>query len=186
MLCKRLFDFFIALFLLIIFWWLLLFLFCIAFFDTQSFGFYFQDRVGQYGKVFKIIKIKTIHSKKRTISNVGCFLRNSKLDELPQLINIVLGNMSFVGPRPDIIGYYDTIQGEARKILQLKPGLTSEAALKYANEEELLTQVADPKKYNDEVIFPDKVKLNLAYYYSRSFWGDIKIIFKTIKVILFN
>jgi lipopolysaccharide/colanic/teichoic acid biosynthesis glycosyltransferase len=120
-----------------------------------------------------------MHSKTAKVSKIGAFLRKYKLDELPQLINIVLGDMSFVGPRPDIAGYYDKLAGENRKVLDLKPGLTSEAALKYANEEDLLATVENPQQYNDEVIFPDKVKLNLAYYYSRSFWGDIKIIWKT-------
>ncbi|MGV6845133.1 MAG: sugar transferase [Lutibacter sp.] len=186
MLCKRLLDIFLALFLLLFFWWLLLFLFFIALFDTQSFGFFVQDRVGQFGKIFKIIKIKTIHPKNKTISKVGRFLRNSKLDELPQLINILVGDMSFVGPRPDIIGYYNGLKGESKKILQLKPGLTSKATLKYFNEEEILSKQKHPKQYNDEVIFPDKISMNLAYYYQRTFWGDIRIIFKTIKVIFFN
>lgn len=88
--------------------------------------------------------------------------------------------MSVVGPRPDIPGYYDLLEGENRKILELKPGLTSEASIKYANEEELLSKQENPLKYNDEVIFPDKVKINLDYYYNRSFWLDIKIIIQTI------
>ena len=88
--------------------------------------------------------------------------------------------MSFVGPRPDIPGYYDLLQGENRKILTLKPGLTSEASIKYKDEEELLAQQENPLAYNDRIIFPDKVKMNLEYYHQRSFWGDLGIIFKTI------
>ena len=111
---------------------------------------------------------------------MGAFLRNSKLDELPQLWNIVIGNMSFVGPRPDIAGYYDVLEGENRKILELKPGLTSLASIKYSKEELLLEQQENPLNYNDTVIFPDKVKMNLQYYYSNSVFIDVKIIWKTI------
>ncbi len=113
------------------------------------------------------------------ISAFGKFLRKSKLDELPQLINVLKGDMSFVGPRPDIPGYYDKLEGEQRNVLNLKPGITSEASIKYKNEEAILKGQANPLKYNDEVIFPDKVKMNLDYYYKRTFFGDIKIILKT-------
>ena len=116
----------------------------------------------------------------KTISRFAKFLRKSKLDELPQLFNIVKGDMSVVGPRPDIPGYYDALEGENRKILELKPGLTSEASIKYRNEEMLLQSVSNPKKYNDEIIFPDKVKMNLNYYYNHNLLIDLKIILKTI------
>lgn len=89
--------------------------------------------------------------------------------------------MSFVGPRPDVPGYYDNLQGEARKLLELKPGLCSRAALKYINEETILAKQEDPLKYNDEVLFPDKIKMNLEYYYNRSFLGDIQILLKCAK-----
>jgi lipopolysaccharide/colanic/teichoic acid biosynthesis glycosyltransferase len=111
-------------------------------------------------------------------------MRKYKIDELPQLLNVFLGKMSMVGPRPDIVGYYDTLIGENRKILELKPGLTSEAALKYRNEEQLLKLQTQPQKYNDEVILPDKVALNLNYYYQRTFFGDLRILLNTLKVIL--
>ncbi len=153
----------------------MLLLILIAFLDTGR-GIFTQIRIGQYGKPFKIYKIRTIglHSKK--ISHYGKFLRKSKLDELPQLVNIFLGKMSFVGFRPDIPGYYDKLAGESRKILELKPGLFSRAAFKYFNEEYVLLQQEDPLKYNDEIIFPDKIKMNLQYYYTRSFLEDLKII----------
>jgi lipopolysaccharide/colanic/teichoic acid biosynthesis glycosyltransferase len=89
--------------------------------------------------------------------------------------------MSVVGPRPDIPGYYDKLEGEERKILELKPGLISKAALKYYNEEALLKQQTNPLKYNDEVIFPDKIRMNLEYYYKQSFWEDLRIIWMFIK-----
>ena len=88
--------------------------------------------------------------------------------------------MSFVGPRPDVPGYADKLVGEDREILQLKPGITGPASLKYRNEEEILASVEDPIRYNDEVIFPDKVRINREYMEEWSFWGDIRIIFKTV------
>lgn len=148
-----------------------------AFIDTGK-GIFVQTRVGQFGKHFQVYKICSMQSCCGAISGYGRFLRRSKLDELPQLLNILMGQMSFVGPRPDVPGYYDTLQGEARKLLELKPGLCSRAALKYFNEEALLAKQAEPMKYNDEVIFPDKVRLNLEYYQNRSFWGDLKILFE--------
>ena len=115
-----------------------------------------------------------------TISALGVFLRKSKIDELPQLYNVLVGDMSFVGPRPDVAGYYDQLQGDARTLLDLKPGITGPASLKYYNEEQLLSQQANPVHYNDTVIFPDKVRMNLDYYYNRSFIYDLKIIINTI------
>jgi lipopolysaccharide/colanic/teichoic acid biosynthesis glycosyltransferase len=123
--------------------------------------------------------MKEVHRVK-TISRFGNFIRKTKIDELPQLFNLLIGNMSVVGPRPDVVGYYDKLQGEERKILELKPGLTSLATLKYANEETLLAQQENPLHYNDIILFPDKVKLNLHYYHTRTFFGDLKIIWKTM------
>ncbi|WP_430399248.1 sugar transferase [Flavobacterium sp.] len=177
---KRAFDFFFSLLSILFFSWIILVCLILASFDTNSFGLFFQNRVGQFGKTFKILKIKTMDDATQQISSFGKFLRQSKLDELPQLWNILIGNMSFVGPRPDIPGYYDKLEGENRKILELKPGLTSEASIKYANEEELLNQQDDPLFYNDTVIFPDKVKMNLEYYYKQSILVDLQIIVKTI------
>jgi lipopolysaccharide/colanic/teichoic acid biosynthesis glycosyltransferase len=114
------------------------------------------------------------------ITPLGIKLRKYKLDELPELWNILKGDMSFVGPRPDMPEYAARLKGEERKILELRPGLTGPATLKYANEEEILATVPDPVKYNDEVIWPDKVRINLEYYYNRSFWGDISIILRTV------
>jgi lipopolysaccharide/colanic/teichoic acid biosynthesis glycosyltransferase len=102
------------------------------------------------------------------------------LDELPELWNVLKGDMSFVGPRPDVPGYADMFTGEDRKILELRPGITGPASIKYANEEEILAIIDDPVKYNNEIIFPDKVKINLDYYHNNSLLGDIKIIIKTI------
>lgn len=153
---------------------------------------FLQERIGQYGKPFEIYKIRTMKddvddnnvfvttANDERILPFGRFLRNTKLDELVELVNVLKGEMSLVGPRPDVAGYADKLTGDDRKILELRPGITGPASLKYINEEVLLAKVDNPQKYNDEVIYPDKVKINLEYYYNRSFWGDIKIIFKTI------
>lgn len=114
------------------------------------------------------------------ITPLGSRLRKYKLDELPELWNVLTGDMSLVGPRPDVPEYYETLSGEEKKILELRPGITGPASIKYSNEEEILESVADPKKYNDEILWPDKVRINLEYYRNRSFWGDIALIFKTI------
>lgn len=150
-----------------------------------------QKRVGQYGKAFNIYKIRTMKAgsdnnlfvttaNDNRILPFGRWLRKTKLDEIVELINVLKGDMSFVGPRPDVEGYADKLEGEDRKILELRPGITGPASLKYINEEEILAKVDNPQQYNDEVIFPDKVKINLDYYYNRSFWGDIRIILNTI------
>lgn len=177
---KLIFDFICSLLLLLFLGWVILLCIVVASVDTHSFGLFTQQRIGQFGKSFKIFKIKTMNDATKSISRFGRFLRKSKLDELPQLLNILSGTMSFVGPRPDVAGYYDLLEGENRKILELKPGLTSEASIKYRNEEAFLKSVSHPKKYNDEVLFPDKLKINLHYYYHQNLILDIKILLHTV------
>lgn len=177
---KRFFDLLLALIGLLAVGWLLLIFWIVVSIDTRSNGLFIQERIGQWGKVFKIYKLKTMHPVTTKISRLGLFLRKTKIDELPQLWNVLKGEMSFVGPRPDVAGYYDLLEGEARKILELKPGISSEASIKYKNEESLLAQQDNPLQYNDTVLFPDKVRMNLEYYYNRSFFGDIRIIWRTV------
>lgn len=158
-----------------------------------------QKRVGQHGKLFTVYKFRSMSVKKEAeeasrdssqtsiasaeqsrITPLGEKLRRYKLDELPELWNVLKGDMSFVGPRPDVPGYADRLQGEDREILKLKPGITGPASLKYRNEEVILSIVTDPQKYNDEVIFPDKVRLNLYYLRHYSFVKDIQMIICTV------
>ena len=151
--------------------------------------FFSQKRVGQNGKIFLLHKFRTMKNEKSNtsvaakessrITKLGVFLRKSKLDELPELINIIRGDMSFVGPRPDVKGYADRLEGDDRMILQLKPGLTGAASLKYRDEEEILKKQKDPQQYNDEVIFPDKVRINKTYMKKWTLWLDMKIILFT-------
>ena len=149
-----------------------------------------QKRVGQAGRLFTMYKFRSMtvsHSGSSVsvagesrITPLGAKLRKYKLDELPELWNVFIGDMSFVGPRPDVPGYADKLRGEDRRILELKPGITGPASLKYRNEEELLANVDNPQKYNDKVIFPDKVKLNLYYLNHYSFMKDIQMIIYTV------
>jgi len=149
-----------------------------------------QHRIGRHGKLFTLYKFRTMVMEhhggsvsvkgENRITSFGRVLRNSKLDELPELWNVLIGDMSFVGPRPDVPGYADKLIGKERDILNLRPGITGPATLKYANEEELLANQNDPKKYNDEIIFPDKVRINLNYLEKQSFIFDLKIIANTI------
>lgn len=152
--------------------------------------FFRQKRIGQYGKPFTFVKFRTMgmHNETNTITQstdaritpLGAVLRRNKLDELPGLWNVMIGNMSLVGPRPDVKGYADKLTGDAKKILTLKPGITGPATLKYRNEEEILSMQDDPKRYNDEVIWPDKVRINLEYLNDWTLIGDLKIIMFTI------
>lgn len=149
-----------------------------------------QERVGQYGKIFTMHKFRSMsvgHSGssisvkgEARITPLGAVLRKYKLDELPELWDVLIGNMSFVGPRPDVPGYADKLQGKDKAVLDLKPGITGPASLKYRDEEEILAEQADPQTYNDEVIFPDKVRINLNYLKNQSFFLDIRIIIYTI------
>lgn len=165
--------------------WIILLGWTISFISTGESGFFLQKRVGQNGRIFTIVKLRTMkstipenpvfHSPDK-LTRIGRFLRKSKIDELPQLFNVLAGQMSFVGPRPDVEGFADRLKGEEMKILLLKPGITGPASLKYADEEKILMAEADPVKYNAEVIYPDKVKINLWYFYNRNFLYDVKIL----------
>lgn len=150
-----------------------------------------QKRVGQYGQLFTVYKFRsmTVAGEGQTsvaaaetarVTPLGEKLRKYKLDELPELWNVLKGDMSFVGPRPDVPGYADKLVGDDRDVLKLKPGITGPASLKYRNEEELLSIVTNPEQYNDKIIYPDKVRLNLYYLHNYSFYKDIEMIFATV------
>ncbi len=181
---KLVIDYGIASVAVIIFLPIFIVLFILASVDTGFPGVFTQDRVGRFGTTFTIYKFKTYHSKTLNKSQFGRWLRKTKLDELPQIFNILKGDMSIIGARPDIKGYYDVLEGEQRLILNLKPGLISEAGIKYRNEDEILANQDHPLQYNDEVLFPDKVKMNLDYCKNLSLKNDLKIIWKTLFVLL--
>jgi lipopolysaccharide/colanic/teichoic acid biosynthesis glycosyltransferase len=163
----------------------------IASLETRSNGFFFQQRVGKSGILFNVVKIKTMKkvdgidttvtsSIDVRITKSGAFFRATKIDELPQLWNVLVGEMSFVGPRPDVPGYADRLQGEDRIILSIRPGITGPAQLAYKNEEEILANQDDAVKYNDEIIWPNKVRINREYIEGYSLFRDFYYIWKTI------
>lgn len=149
-----------------------------------------QKRVGLNGKLFTMYKFRSMTvahggssvsvAGEARITPLGAKLRRYKLDELPELWNVLIGDMSFVGPRPDVPGYADLLLGDDRRVLLLRPGITGPASLKYRDEEELLAKVEDPVKYNDEVIYPDKVRINIYYLDHYSFIKDIQMIICTV------
>jgi lipopolysaccharide/colanic/teichoic acid biosynthesis glycosyltransferase len=188
---KRVFDFCVSLLGLGLTFWVILPAWLLATLDTRKNGFFTQDRVGRDGRIFRVVKIRTMRDvpgvkttvtteKDQRITSLGRFWRKTKIDELPQLINVLKGDMSFVGPRPDVPGFADRLVGEERLLLSIRPGITGPATLKYRNEEQILMEVDDPEKYNREVIFPDKVRINLKYIREYSFWKDLKYIWKTV------
>jgi len=145
-----------------------------------------QTRIGKNGIPFTIYKFRSIPKGASTPNTWGQFLRNSKLDEIPQLYNILKGDMTLVGPRPDVPGYADLLEGDDRIVLTIKPGITGLASLKYRNEELLLAQQSNPKQYNDVVIWPDKVRINKWYVKHRSLLMDLKILWYTCIPIPFD
>ena len=167
-------------------------------------AFFVQKRVGRGGRLFSCHKFRTMtvkHSGSSVsvagdsrITPFGAKLRHYKIDELPELWDVLIGNMSFVGPRPDVPGYADKLEGDDRDVLKLRPGITGPATLKYRLEDEMISEYVAKKQaegdtrpmqeiateYNDEVIYPDKVRLNCYYYRHYSFWKDIEMIFATV------
>ena len=188
---KRVFDFTVALFGLILLSVPMGLIAILIWIKSGRPIFFSQDRIGKGGKVFRIKKFRTMSVQKvedssitvagdKRVTPIGRYLRRWKLDELPQLWNILVGEMSLVGPRPDVPGYADRLQGDYRRLLLLRPGITGPATLAYRDEEEILAKVSDPVRYNDEVIYPDKVRINLEYMEECSFTKDLFYIIKTI------
>ncbi|QSE96794.1 sugar transferase [Fulvivirga lutea] len=188
---KRLFDITFSLIGLLLFGWLIMFLYIIAAFDTKLSGFFIQERIGIHGRIVRIIKLRTMRNipeiktsittaNDPRISRFGKVFRKLKLDELPQLINVLKGDMSFVGPRPDIPGYADKLEGRDREILNIRPGITGPASLFFRFEEGLLSNHENPDVFNDSIIWPKKVELNREYVTNYSLLRDIYYIFVTI------
>lgn len=173
--------------------WFIILLYIIASLDTGKSGFFIQERVGRFGRSFRVIKLRTMCDDFRVnttvttaadprVTRLGRFFRRYKLDELPQLLNVFVGDMSFVGPRPDVKGYADELEGEDRLILSVRPGITGPATLHFRDEEQMLQECKAPEAYNREVIFPQKVKMNLEYVRKYRLFDDVKIIWQTIFV----
>lgn len=164
--------------------------------DPKGGVFYRQTRVGRGNRDFLLYKFRsmrvgsdkgsliTVGGRDPRITRSGYFIRKYKLDELPQLINVFKGEMSLVGPRPEVRHYVDFWTEEQLHVLDVRPGITDPASIRYRNENELLENAEDPDKYYIDVIMQDKIKLYLEYVEKHSFWGDIKLIFKTFEVII--
>ena len=196
---KYIFDRLAALIGLLCIWWLLIIVAIIIKVKMPGGPAIFkQTRIGRHGKPFTMYKFRTMTvnhggssvsvAGESRITPLGAVLRRYKIDELPELWNVLKGDMSFVGPRPDVPGYADALQGDDREVLLLRPGITGPASLKYRNEEEILANVPNPQQYNDTVIFPDKVRINRYYLHNYSFITDIKMIVCTVlgKTMLYN
>ena len=196
---KYIFDRVAALIGLLCIWWLLIIVAIIIKIKMPGGPAIFkQTRIGRHGKPFTMYKFRTMtvnHSGSSVsvagesrITPLGAVLRKYKIDELPELWNVLKADMSFVGPRPDVPGYADALTGDDREVLLLRPGITGPASLKYRNEEEILAAVDNPQIYNDTIIFPDKVRINRYYLHNYSFASDIKMILCTVlgKTMLYN
>jgi lipopolysaccharide/colanic/teichoic acid biosynthesis glycosyltransferase len=187
---KRVFDIVLSIVGIIVTWWIMLIAWIVATIETKSNGLFVQKRIGKDAKEFDVYKIKTMKPSSNTstvttandsrITKSGAFFRRTKIDELPQLFNVLFGSMSFVGPRPDVAGFADELEGDDRIILSIRPGITSPASIKYKNEEEILANVDNPIEYNKNVIWRDKVKINKEYIKNYSLKNDILYIIKTI------
>jgi len=188
---KRGFDLVSALLGLALLWPVIGICWLLARIDTGASGFYVQPRLGRGAQAFNLIKLRTMRPGGGTstvtaamdprITPIGARLRRLKLDELPQLWNVLRGDMSLVGPRPDVPGFLDRLEGADRAIWALRPGITGPATLKFRNEEALLAAQPDPEHYNETVIWPEKVRLNLDYLQNWSFRGDLMLIWQTIR-----
>ena len=164
--------------------------------DSRGPVFYRQVRVGRGNRDFRIFKFRsmrvgsdkgslvTIGGRDPRVTRSGYYIRKFKLDELPQLINVLIGDMSFVGPRPEVRKYVDMYTTEQLHVLDARPGITDEASIAYRNENELLATAADPERFYIETVMPDKLRINLQYVQNHSLWGDIKLIFKTFVAVL--
>ena len=187
---KRLFDLFFSFIGLLIFLIPIIILIILSTISTRKIGLYRQIRIGLAGEPFVLYKIRSMKSgnplNRITLSNdpritrFGRIIRTYNLDELPQLWNVFIGDMSFVGPRPDVPGYADRLIGNDRLVLSVRPGITGPATLKYRNEEEILSKEIDPLIYNDQIIWKDKIEINKQYIKNWSLKGDVTYILKTI------
>jgi len=190
-LLKRSFDLVGAVVGILFTWWLILPAIVLATIDTRRPGLFVQQRIGRFGRPFPILKIRTMRehagadtsvttSNDPRITRLGQILRRSKIDELPQLFNVLVGQMSFVGPRPDVAGFADRLTGGDRIILAVRPGITGPASIRFRDEEALLASHPDPEQYNREVLFPEKVAINRAYVEGYSFRTDLRCLRETL------
>lgn len=193
---KRLFDIIFSVFGLILLLPILIIISIWIKIDSKGPVFFRQKRVGQFNSDFRIFKFRTMRlnsdklglltvgDRDPRVTRIGYYLRKYKLDEFPQLINVLIGNMSFVGPRPEVRKYVNHYSEDDMQILNLKPGITDYASIEYRDEVELLKKAEDPERTYIEEIMPEKIKLNKMYIKNYSIFTDIKIIIKTFLAII--
>ena len=179
MMIKSLFDYSMGFFLFLILIGPIIILVIGSSCTFNKFGIFVQERIGKNGKPFFIFKIRSLHDNKNQKSKFGSFIRKYKLDECPQVINVLMGDMSLVGPRPDLPGFADQLKGEDRIILSVKPGITGPASIRFKDEEFLLSKMPDPKQYAKEVIWPEKARINKEYVSNWSLSKDIYYLWNT-------
>ncbi len=188
---KRGLDLFGSIFGIALLWPVMLAGWFAASLSTGQNGLFIQQRVGRHGKMFPLLKLRSMKSTSSPgttvtvktdsrITAVGSVLRKLKIDELPQLFNVVIGHMSLVGPRPDVPGFADRLEGPSRTLLSIRPGITGPASIHFRNEEDLLAGEADPVTYNRDVVWPKKVEINLRYLEQYSFMSDLKYLWSTV------
>ncbi|WP_353132629.1 sugar transferase [Pseudopedobacter sp.] len=195
---KRVFDIVMSLTGILIFLPIFIIISVLIVLDSRGGVFYGQHRVGKNKRSFILYKFRTmltgsdkqglltVGDNDKRVTRSGRWLRKYKLDELPQLFNILKGDMSFVGPRPEVSKYVDLYNERQKKILSVKPGITDWASIKYMDENEMLANVPDPEDYYIRYIMPSKAEINLKYVAEHNFWTDIKIIFLTIRNVFFK
>jgi len=189
---KRLFDFILSTTGILILFFPGLVIALLIFMQDGHGPFYWQERIGYCGKPFQMWKFRSMRKnapqgvqltvgKDPRITPIGHFIRKYKLDELPQLINVWKGDMSLVGPRPEVKRYVDLYTNEQRKVLEVKPGITDYASLRFFDESRLLAESANPEQTYIQEIMPLKIQINLEYLAKSSTWEDVKVIFLTLK-----
>jgi lipopolysaccharide/colanic/teichoic acid biosynthesis glycosyltransferase len=192
---KRAFDVVVAGVALVVFSPVIAVCWVVARIDTRASGVFRQRRIGLDGQPFEVMKLRTMRQVRGLTSTVttaddsritrsGAMMRSFKFDELPQLVNVLRGEMSLVGPRPDVPGFADALVGEDRILLTVRPGITSPAAVAYRHEEQLLAQASDPEAYNRDIIWPDKVRINRAYVENYSFLSDLRCLADTVSTVV--
>ncbi|ODS89317.1 MAG: glycosyl transferase [Chryseobacterium sp. SCN 40-13] len=193
---KRIFDIFFSALGILLFSPLFIIIGIFVLLDSKGGMLFSQERIGKNGSVFKVLKFRTMHpnsfdkgtltigNKDPRVTSVGYYLRNYKLDELPQLFNVLMGDMSFVGPRPEVEKYTRLYNDEQKRVLSVKPGITDYASIKFRNESEILAKSNDPEETYIQEIMPEKLRLNMKYIDNQSVFKDIAIIFNTLYVLI--
>lgn len=192
---KRAFDLIVASGGLLITWPVIVMAALVSRAETGESGIFRQTRIGRYGEPFEVLKIRTMRSDPAITTTVtvdgdpritrwGALLRRTKIDELPQLLNVLRGDMSIVGPRPDVPGYYDGLCQSDHEIFSVRPGITGPATVALCDEERILATLDEPDVYSQYVLFPRKVAINRTYVDEQNLWADMRCIITTLRILV--